>query len=193
MKSLALICVLLLLVACLLPGRFPKGEEIKGPRMVESRIDQDSEISQVLTLWDQKGSQVLRGNLMVVPLFFEEKAYLLYVEPVYLQAEGAKMPELKKIVLADQERIFWGDTFADSMAALISATPVPAREAETAVAAAIEVTQKPATVGDLGQHLRPLKAALDRYKALQGQGRFSEAGSELEKIYKMVESLISGE
>ncbi len=62
--------------------KFPKGEEIKGPRMIESRIDQDSDISQVLTLWDQKGSQVLRGNLMVVPLFFEDKAYLLYVEPV---------------------------------------------------------------------------------------------------------------
>ena len=64
--------------------------------VLRSRIDQDSDISQLLTLWDQKRFQVLRGNLMIVPLFFEAKAYLLYVEPVYLQAERVKMSELKK-------------------------------------------------------------------------------------------------
>ena len=165
--------------------KFPKGEEIKGPRMVESRIDQDSDISQVLTLWDQKGSQVLRGNLMVVPLFFDEKAYLLYVEPVYLQAEGAKMPELKKIVVADQERIVWGDTFQESMEALIETTIGPAPGYSTRTSAA------PAR--DIAETLLRLQAALDRYKTLQGEGRFSEAGSELEKIYRMVESLISSD
>ena len=169
--------------------KFPKGEEIKGPRMIESRIDQDSEMSQVLTLWDQKGSQVLRGNLMVVPLFFEDKAYLLYVEPVYLQAEGAKMPELKKVVVADQERIFWGDTFRESMEALISATPTLSRKADATADTALERVKN----GDMSQNLMLLKAALKRYKTLQGEGRFSEAGSELEKIYSMVEDLMSGD
>jgi len=157
--------------------------------MIESRIDQDSDISQVLTLWDQKGSRVLRGNLIVVPLFFKDKAYLLYVEPVYLQAEGAKMPELKKIVVADQEHVLWGDTFQESIETLIGMSPGEAVAKETGPALVIESKDKV----DLARILRPLKAALDRYKNLQGQGRFSEAGSELEKIYSLIDSVISGE
>ena len=168
--------------------KFPKGEEIKGPRMIESRIDQESDISQVLTLWDRKGSQVLRGNLMVVPLFFEDIAYLLYVEPVYLQAEGAKMPELKKIVLGDQENIVWGDSFLESLEDLIGSTPIFMGEAKAAIAEAIEGAEE----GDIARILMPLKTTLDRYKTLQGQNRFSEAGAELEKIYSLVDGLTAG-
>jgi hypothetical protein len=165
--------------------RFPKGEEIKGPRMIESRIDQDSDISQVLTLWDQKGSQVLRGNLMVIPLFFGGKAYLLYVEPVYLQAEGAKMPEIKKIVLADQETIVWGDSFGESMEALSGMVRLAAAETAESAAAVLESIDR----GDLSAALSTLAEMLSRYKTLQGEGRFREAGAELEKVYTFVEQL----
>ena len=165
--------------------KFPKGEEIKGPRMIESRIDQDSQMSQVLTLWDQKGSQVLRGNLIVVPLFFEEKVYLLYVEPVYLQADGAKMPELKKIVVADQERIFWGDTFKESMDTLRNSAYILSDNEETSLAGSGEYIDN----GNIPQNIILLKAAFTRYKILQGEGKFSEAGLELEKIYLLIEGL----
>ncbi len=169
--------------------KFPKGEEIKGPRMVESRIDQDSDISQVLTLWDQKGSQVLRGNLMVVPLFHQDEAYLLYVEPIYLQAEGAKMPELKKIVVADQERIVWGDTFQAALEDLVGTGSLAGMSTGKGSTSAVEGFEGE----DPARALRILLAALERYRELLGAGRFSEAGDELERIYELAETLGSGD
>jgi uncharacterized membrane protein (UPF0182 family) len=80
---------------------FPKQELIYGPRQIEARIDQDPVISQQLTLWSQRGSDVIRGNLLVIPL----GASLLYVEPLYLQAEKGALPELKRVILAHGNRI----------------------------------------------------------------------------------------
>jgi len=80
----------------LLVYQFPKQKLIYGPMQIESRIDQDSEISQQLTLWGQRGSQVIRGNLLVIPIGDS----LLYVEPLYLQAEQSKLPELRRVVVA---------------------------------------------------------------------------------------------
>ena len=88
-------------------------------------------------------------------------------------------------MVADQERIVWGDTFQESMEALIETTIGPAPGYSTRTSAA------PAR--DIAETLLRLQAALDRYKTLQGEGRFSEAGSELEEIYRMVESLISSD
>jgi uncharacterized membrane protein (UPF0182 family) len=93
--------------------RFPKQELIFGPRQVEARIDQDGEISGQLTLWSQRGSQVIRGNLLVIPL----GRSLLYVEPLYLQAESGQIPELRRVVLASGERVV-AETLAEALAAL---------------------------------------------------------------------------
>jgi len=80
---------------------FPKQKLIYGPMQIESRIDQDGEISKELSLWNQRGSSILRGNLLVIPI----EDSLLYVEPLYLQAEQSKMPELRRVIVVYGERV----------------------------------------------------------------------------------------
>lgn len=92
--------------------KFPKEKTIFGPMQIESRVDQDTEISKSLTLWGQVGSRVIRGNLMVVPI--EES--LIYVEPIYLQATQSKLPELKRLIFAYDNAI----TMAKDMDTAIS-------------------------------------------------------------------------
>lgn len=81
--------------------QFPKQKLIYGPMQIESRINQDSEISQQLNLWDQRGSQVIRGNLLVIPM----SDALLYVEPLYLQAQQSKLPELRRVIVSYKENV----------------------------------------------------------------------------------------
>ena len=85
-----------------------------GPLQVEARIDQNAQLSGQLSLWNQQGSHVRRGGLIVIPV---GKA-LLYAEPIYLQAERSPMPELRLVVLALQDRLAYGPTFESAMAAL---------------------------------------------------------------------------
>jgi uncharacterized membrane protein (UPF0182 family) len=94
--------------------RFPKQSLVYGPRQIMARIDQDTEISRELTLWDQRGSEVIRGELLVIPI---EEA-LLYVQPVYLRAEGGRIPELKRVVVAYQNRVVMRETLEASLATL---------------------------------------------------------------------------
>ncbi|MGH2404000.1 MAG: UPF0182 family protein, partial [bacterium] len=94
--------------------RFPKARIVFGPMQVESRIDQDPFIAQQLTLWNQQGSQVIRGNLLVIPI--EEG--LLYVEPLFLQAERSQLPELKRVIVASGPRIVMAPTLEEALAGL---------------------------------------------------------------------------
>ena len=91
---------------------FPKQSLVYGPRQIMARIDQDTEISRELTLWDQRGSEVIRGELLVIPI---EKA-LIYVQPVYLRAEGGRIPELKRVVVAYQNRVVMRETLEAGLA-----------------------------------------------------------------------------
>jgi len=87
--------------------RFPKNKTIQGPSLIESKIDQDTEISSQLTLWSQKGSNVLRGNTLVIPI----ENSLLYVEPIYLQADTqSNFPEMKMVVVAYGDKIVMEST-----------------------------------------------------------------------------------
>jgi uncharacterized protein len=81
--------------------KLPKERTIYGPMQIESRIDQDTEISKDLTLWGQVGSRVIRGNLMIIPI----KESLLYVEPIYLQATQSKLPELKRVIVSYEDKV----------------------------------------------------------------------------------------
>lgn len=85
---------------------FPKQELVYGPMQIEARIDQDTTISQQLSLWDQRGSNVIRGNLVVIPI----KDSLIYVEPLYLQSEQSKMPELRRVIVAAGDKIIMEPT-----------------------------------------------------------------------------------
>lgn len=101
--------------------RFPKQQLVFGPRQIEARIDQNPEISAQITLWDQGGSEVIRGNLLVLPI----DDALLYVEPLYLRAENGEIPELRRVILASGERVVMRETLAEAAEALFSGA-VPA-------------------------------------------------------------------
>jgi uncharacterized protein len=105
--------------------RFPKGTFIDGPAQVESRINSDSRFSGSLTLWDQHGSQVIRGNLIVLPLAENQ---LIAIEPIYIEAEQTKIPSLARVVLGqllpDDRKIEWASTLADAERLLTGTMPV---------------------------------------------------------------------
>jgi len=96
--------------------KLPKEQLIYGPMQIESRIDQDTEISQQLTLWGQMGSRVIRGNLLVIPI----KNSFIYVEPIYLQATQSRFPELKRVVVAYDNKIAMEQTFDEALQKVFS-------------------------------------------------------------------------
>ncbi|MFW6244562.1 MAG: UPF0182 family protein, partial [Fibrobacterota bacterium] len=97
---------------------FPKGQQVFGPRQIEARIDQNSVMSQAITLWSQQGSEVIRGNLLVIPLFQRDSLFVMYVEPLYVQAQDAQLPEVRRVIVADQEQVLWAEMFDEAIAAL---------------------------------------------------------------------------
>jgi uncharacterized membrane protein (UPF0182 family) len=99
--------------------KMPKQELVYGPMQIESRIDQDADISRDLTLWSQQGSRVIRGNMMLVPIANS----LLYIEPIYLQATASKLPELKRIIVANGDNIAMTEDLFRSIAVTIGAAP----------------------------------------------------------------------
>ena len=106
--------------------RFPSGRHVDGPRQVEARIDNDAVISEQFTLWGQVGSEVLRGNILVIPLGDS----LLYAEPVFLKPEALEFPELRRIILADSRRVVMHPTLDASVDALVGKRPTVAPPVE---------------------------------------------------------------
>lgn len=100
---------------------FPKEKLIFGPAQIEARIDQDTTISQQLSLWNQTGSRVIRGNLLVIPI----DDALLYFEPLYLRAEKRELPELKRLIASAGDRVVMSPNVESLVAALFAAEPLP--------------------------------------------------------------------
>ena len=100
---------------------FPKDTPILGPEQVQALINQDPEISKKFGLWDRGGSQVVQGNLLVIPV----GRCLLYVEPVYLRASKAGLPSLTRIVVSDGRSIAMADTLPDAIDRLMQKTLPP--------------------------------------------------------------------
>ena len=94
----------------------PTDTTIFGPAQIEARIDQTPEISAQITLWDQSGSSVIRGNLIVVPV----GGSFVYLQPVYLQSTSSAFPQFTKIVVASPTKIVWGDTLEESLTKLLA-------------------------------------------------------------------------
>jgi len=101
---------------------FPKQKLIYGPRQIAARIDQDSFISQQLSLWNQRGSQVIRGNLLVIPI----ERSLIYVQPLYIAAEKGQLPELKRVIVGFGDRIAMEETLDGAMARVFGGPASPA-------------------------------------------------------------------
>jgi hypothetical protein len=117
-----------------------KQQLMYGPMQIESRIDQDQTISKDLTLWNQQGSRVLRGSVIALPVTHG----FLYVESIYIQATEARMPQIKKIVLAMGDQLIYRDTFGEALAELTS-TPAVAQPA-VAAATSSPAAAPPATL-----------------------------------------------
>jgi uncharacterized membrane protein (UPF0182 family) len=159
----------------------PKGTEVLGPRQIEARIDQDPVISQALTLWGQRGSEVLRGNLLVIPLFSPGRVSLLYAEPVFLQAEDAHIPQLQRIIMANQSDVVWAASFDDVLAALLGEAPSAGAPGPRAAAPATGEERAEAA------RLQKIKDAFAEYKRQSAAGNFQAAGAALEKLSALLE------
>ena len=101
--------------------KYPKDSLIYGPMQIEARIDQDDEISQQLTLWSQRGSNVIRGNLIIIPI----PGGVLYVEPLYIQAENTGIPELKRVIGSLGDRVVMAKTLPEVLTALYQGESIP--------------------------------------------------------------------
>jgi uncharacterized membrane protein (UPF0182 family) len=97
--------------------RFPTDTSVFGPAQIEARIDQDPIISAQVTLWDQSGSSVVRGNLIVVPV----GDTLIYLQPVYLQSTSSSFPEFQRIIVASPTSVVWGRTLTEALELLLEA------------------------------------------------------------------------
>jgi uncharacterized membrane protein (UPF0182 family) len=167
---------------------FPKTKLVDGPLQIEARIDQNAQLSGQLTLWNQQGSHVRRGALLVIPT----GRALLYAEPIYLQAERSPMPELRLVVLAVQDRLAYGPTFESAMAALfggaassLSAAATPAevvRRAPASTAAPEPAADRDTLIGEAAKDLAD-------YQRLTAEGKLGEAGQKLEELKRTLEKL----
>ncbi len=170
---------------------FPKTRLVDGPLQIEARIDQNAQLSGQLTLWNQQGSHVRRGTLLVIPI----GRTLLYAEAIYLQAERSPMPELRLVVLALQDRLAYAPTFEGALAALFG-NGSSTLEAATARASAQPASPAPAATGTtppLSSNVNTLAAEaakdLSDYQRLTAEGKLGEAGQKLEHLKTVLEKL----
>jgi uncharacterized membrane protein (UPF0182 family) len=173
----------------LLAYNFPKSRLIDGPLQIEARIDQNAQLSAQFSLWNQQGSRVVRGHLLVIPI----GKSLLYVEPIYLKAESSPMPELRLVVLATQDRLGFGQSFDEAMTNLFGDAAKVSTEQKPAAQTPSNETQAkpsptPATV-TTQQLIDRAVQEFDDYQKLTAAGRLAEAGKKLEEHKRTLEEL----
>jgi uncharacterized membrane protein (UPF0182 family) len=177
---------------------FPKSRLIDGPLQIEARIDQNAQLSGQFSLWNQQGSRVRRGNLLVIPI----GSGLLYVEPIYLQAAQSPMPELRLVVLATQERLAYGSNFEEALRNLFgeaaSAQPqqqVAQSKQEQGKQGSTENNQgtpqaaQPQQPANVQQLIKKAADELAEYQRLTAEGKLGEAGQRLESLKRTLEEL----
>ena len=156
---------------------FPKDKLVYGPFQIEARINQNTEISQRISLWNQMGSRVIRGHLLVVPI----ENSILYVSPLYLRAESGQLPELKRVIAAYGDRVVMEETLAEALAALFKksapAFPLPGPA----------TTANPRSPADL--RAREALSHYDRAIARLKAGDWSGFGAELDAVRPLLEQL----
>lgn len=170
----------------LLVYNFPKSRLIDGPVQIEARIDQDAQLSSQFTLWNQQGSQVIRGHLLVIPM----GRSLMFVEPVYLQAQRSPMPELRLVVLATQEKLGYGQTFGEAMNSLFGeAARATAPPAQQTGAGPSQPTPSATPVQNLQQLVNRAIQEFDDYQRLTAEGKLGEAGQKLEQHKRTLDEI----
>ena len=188
---------------------FPKNVTINGPAQIRARVNQDPVLSQQMTLWNQRGSELLRGNLLVIPIADS----LLYLEPFYLQAEGSasKLPELRQVAVATQDQLKAAKTFEEALALLFPG--LASRQGTTAGQAAPSgqtspgaqqsalggqmaskqpAAAQPAAQGpsnEIESLLRQAQQLLSEYERLTAEGKHREAGEKLDQLKQTLDQL----
>ena len=176
-------------------GQLAKQNIIYGPMQIAARVNQDQNISKDLSLWDQHGSSVLRGQTLVLPI---DNSFL-YVEPIYITSQTS-MPQLKKVALAMGDKLAYADTYEQALAQLIeevggkgggaqqtTAAPQGGSGTTSAESATTAVTPAGNSSNQAAATLKEVRGHLQRYRELSSQGKWSEAGKELEAIQKLLE------
>lgn len=173
---------------------FPKTRLVDGPLQIDARIDQNPQLSAQLSLWNQQGSKVVRGALIVIPI----GRALLYAEPLYLQAERSPMPQLRLVVLALQDRLAYGPTLEEALRGLFgdaaSTLPGPLPSASGIAAAAAPTQERAAPVSSSGATdfdglISEAARNFADYQRLTADGKLGEAGQKLEALKHTLEQL----
>jgi uncharacterized membrane protein (UPF0182 family) len=155
--------------------QFTKESRVLGPQQVETKIDQDPVLSAQLTLWDQRGSTVIRGNVLAIPI----DDSLIYVEPIYIRAETAAYPELRLVVVMHGDTMSYAPTFDEALAGLFESVRWQPGKAVSA-----------APGESLG---RQANEAFEAYLTALGAQRFEEASRQLERLRDLLAQLAGGD
>jgi uncharacterized membrane protein (UPF0182 family) len=155
----------------------PKDKLVYGPFQIEARINQNPEISQQISLWNQMGSRVIHGNLLVIPI----ENTILYVSPLYLRAETGQLPELKRVIAAYGDQVAMAETLPGALAALFkdTAPAVQPPEVRAGTPLAGPLTDR------AREALEHYRQAMERLKSADWSG----FGAELEALRQLLEEL----
>jgi uncharacterized membrane protein (UPF0182 family) len=175
--------------------RFPRQSLVFGPNQIVNRINQDTEVARQITLWDQRGSEVLRGELLVLPI----EGTLIYVQPLYLRAQGGRIPELKRVVAAHEGRVAMAETLDGALAALLAGGGVPATAGAPDTSLAVDTTAGSplgATEGASGsvpervaQLAAQAREHYDRARAAQRSDDWATYGAEMRRLGEVLRQL----
>ena len=167
--------------------RFPKQTLIYGPNQISALINQTPEISAQLSLWSQRGSDVIMGHLLVIPV----NNSLLYVRPLYLKANQSDLPELKRVILSSGGRVVWDETFDGALEKLLNYRE-PDADAPQALQPGTAPYQKPAAVaGDSALQVRAREAreAWNRSQKALKNADWNEYGKAMEELEKSLNAM----
>ncbi|HDQ04580.1 MAG TPA: UPF0182 family protein [Deltaproteobacteria bacterium] len=167
----------------LLLFRFPRGELVFGPMQIEARIDQTAEIAQQLALWDQAGTRVLRGSQLVIPVANS----ILYIKPLFLRAVEGRLPELRRVLASDGNRVVMEEGLQEALDSLLGGRPAVSRSALEAAAARHAADPRALSIRELAQN------ALSRYDRAQRflrEGNWARYGEETKKLREDLQKLI---
>ena len=170
----------------LLVYNFPSSRVIDGPSQIEARIDQDAQLSSQITLWNQQGSKVKRGNLIIMPI----GTGLLFVEPIYLQAERSPMPELRLVVLATQEKLTYAANFETALTQLLGDAPkANSKDGETKNSDNSDGTQSNGVPQSTDKLIKQAAQTFNDYQRLTSEGKLGEAGQKLDELKRILGEL----
>lgn len=164
--------------------RFPKDSLVFGPQQVISRINQDADISQQISLWDQRGSQVIQGPLLVIPI----EQSLIYIRPLYLQAEQGKIPELKRVIIAYENRIAMGETLEQGIRQIFGG-PTDTDSVDETAQQEEQAIEQVISQSIPSEDIAEAQEAYENAVEAQQNGDWARYGEEIQRLGEILEEL----